>query len=100
MLDTKRGQATTGWLLIFVLIIIVPLGILFIVMNHVLNIYVTPIANTMVQASPYTNVSQQTIQIAQMTQYDQVWFSLPIVIIIILILWLIMNATKHRPMEY
>jgi uncharacterized integral membrane protein len=98
--NNNKGQASTGWAVIFVMIILVPIAIIFIIFNHVMTEYLVPESNTLVLANSNLNSTQQAAMIVDMAKYDGMWYFLPIAVILFLFIWLIINATKHRPLEY
>jgi len=99
--DDNKGQtASTGWAVIFFLLILVPIAVIFIIFNQVMSEYLVPISGSMVMNTTSLNASARTAMITEMTRYDLIWYALPIVIIIALVLWLIINAMKRRNGEY
>lgn len=96
-MDNKAQSIGFSW--IIALILIFTMGLMFVIFNQVYNDYILSQANYLIANVSLLNATGQAEAQAQITKYNYFWSSIPIIIFVGTILWLILSAGRKQPGE-
>lgn len=97
----KKGDSTGfGWIKIIVFICVA--GFLFIILNQVYTEYITPAFNTLANDSigvnGFTELNATSLQ-EESERWSYFWLSIPLIILLFAIIYLILNAIRAKRNE-
>lgn len=89
----KKGYSA-GFTWILGLLMLFALGIGYVILNQVLTVHVSPVADTIIDSSPYLNVTEVIDIKADNNKYMAFWHAMPFVAVFIIIIYIIMSAVR------
>jgi len=93
----KIGQHSPGFAWIFLLILLLGTGLIYIIFNQVTTNELYPVAIDFINSSEYTNQTQKDEGIASVDKYMTFFWFTPFVIFFVLIIYAIVTGIRKEP---
>ena len=89
----KKGYSS-GFTWIIGLMLLLILGIGYIVLNQVMIIHIEPIADNLINSSPYLNASEISDLQGGNNKYISFWNSVPFIFVFLVIIWVVLAGIR------